>query len=399
MRRLLATTVVTAVAATAVLTAGVAVMFTEVTGGGTAVPAGMLAALGRDLHLTAAQAAARLAADDKAARSSQELRTELGDGYGGAWLTPDASQVVVAVTDERMAAKVRAAGAQPKVVARSEADLDAVKATLDRNAGAAPGSVAGWHVDVVTNTVVVDAVPGMAGDAEAFARASGLPAGTVRVVADAAPALPLDNRPAPVRTTQQGNAQTKRQPGVIRGGDAYLIDDQFRCSIGFAVVGGFVSAGHCGQPGSSVTDPNDNPQGMFVDSSFPGNDYSWVMVNPNWTPRGLVNDYRGGTVRVTGSREAPVGSTVCRSGSTSGWHCGTVQAKNASVRYPQGLVTGLTKTDACAEHGDSGGSWLTGTQAQGVTSGGSGDCTHGGTTYFQPVNEILDHYGLRLVTA
>jgi hypothetical protein len=37
-----------------------------------------------------------------------------------------------------------------------------------------------------------------------------------------------------------------------------------------------------------------------------------------------------------------------------------------------------------------------GAQAQGVTSGGSGNCQSGGTTYFQPVNEILSAYGLTL---
>jgi hypothetical protein len=37
-------------------------------------------------------------------------------------------------------------------------------------------------------------------------------------------------------------------------------------------------------------------------------------------------------------------------------------------------------------------------QAQGVTSGGSGNCTEGGVTYFQPVGEILTVYGLSLVT-
>ena len=103
--------------------------------------------------------------------------------------------------------------------------------------------------------------------------------------------------------------------------------------------------------------------------------------------------------RWRGSREAPVGATVCRSRSTTGWHCGTIQAKHASVRYPQGLITGVTQTDVCAEPGDFGGSWLTGNQAQGVTSGGSGDCTDGATTYFQPVNEILFRYGLHLITA
>jgi len=62
--------------------------------------------------------------------------------------------------------------------------------------------------------------------------------------------------------------------------------------------------------------------------------------------------------------------------------------------YSQGTVTGMIRTNVCAEPGDSGGSLVAGNGAQGVTSGGSGNCTVGGTTYFQPVNEILDTYGL-----
>nr|WP_308167771.1 trypsin-like serine protease [Catellatospora tritici] len=53
----------------------------------------------------------------------------------------------------------------------------------------------------------------------------------------------------------------------------------------------------------------------------------------------------------------------------------------------------------CAEPGDSGGSLIAGSQAQGVTSGGSGNCTSGGTTYFQPVNEILQAFSLTLMTS
>ncbi|HET8660459.1 MAG TPA: S1 family peptidase, partial [Micromonosporaceae bacterium] len=112
----------------------------------------------------------------------------------------------------------------------------------------------------------------------------------------------------------------------------------------------------------------------------------------------VVNNYSGGTVGVSGSTEAAVGASICRSGSTTGWHCGSIQAKNQTVNYPQGTVNGLTRTNVCAEPGDSGGSWLSGNQAQGVTSGGSGNCTSGGTTYYQPVNEILSAYGLTLVT-
>ena len=107
----------------------------------------------------------------------------------------------------------------------------------------------------------------------------------------------------------------------------------------------------------------------------------------------------GGAVAVKGSTQAAVGATVCRSGSTTGWHCGQIQGFNSTVRYAEGSVSGLIRTNVCAEPGDSGGSLLAGNQAQGVTSGGSGDCTSGGTTYFQPVNEILQTYGLRLLTS
>src|SRR6185437_115519 len=144
---------------------------------------------------------------------------------------------------------------------------------------------------------------------------------------------------------------------------------------------------------------NQAPQGRFPASSFPGdNDFGVVAVNGNWTPQPMVNDFNGGTVPVAGSQEAPVGASVCRSGSTTGTHCGVIQAKNATVNYPEGAVTGLTRTNVCAEAGDSGGPWLSGDQAQGVTSGGSGDCTVGGTTFFQPVNEILQDNNLTLVT-
>jgi streptogrisin C len=62
-------------------------------------------------------------------------------------------------------------------------------------------------------------------------------------------------------------------------------------------------------------------------------------------------------------------------------------------------VFGLTRTTACAEPGDSGGSFVAANgQAQGVTSGGSGNCTFGGVTFFQPLNPMLNSYNLSLVT-
>src|SRR5919205_1213275 len=101
----------------------------------------------------------------------------------------------------------------------------------------------------------------------------------------------------------------------------------------------------------------------------------------------LVDRYAAGAdVTVAGSAVAAVGSSVCRSGSTTGWHCGTIQATNQTVNYGNGdIVFGLTRTSVCAEPGDSGGAYVspngaTRVQAQGITSGGSGNCSSGGTT-------------------
>jgi streptogrisin B len=44
--------------------------------------------------------------------------------------------------------------------------------------------------------------------------------------------------------------------------------------------------------------------------------------------------------------------------------------------------------------GDSGGPLYDGTAAVGLTSGGSGNCTSGGTTFFQPVTAALSACGV-----
>jgi streptogrisin C len=334
----------------------------------------VLAALQRDLGLNADQAKERLAQEQTAAATQKAVKDFAGTSYAGGWFDPALGKLVVGVTDQAKARVVKALGAEPKVVANSAASLDATKAAIDA-VGNAPTEVTGWYVDDKANSVVVTVRRGAVSSVSSFLTAARA-AGPVTVVeTDQTPVLFAD----------------------IRGGDAYYINGTSRCSIGFSVSGGFVSAGHCGSAGDTVTSGG-QAMGSFSGSSFPGNDYSYVRTNSSWTPTAKVNHYGGADVIVSGSTEAAVGASVCRSGSTTGWHCGTVQAKNQTVNYQQGSVSGLTQTNACAEPGDSGGSWVSGTQAQGVTSGGSGNCTSGGTTYFQPVNEILSVYGVSLIT-
>ena len=197
-------------------------------------------------------------------------------------------------------------------------------------------------------------------------------------------------------------ASIQRTNGVFRpdlaGGDA-IYGGGYRCSLGFSVRSGstyyFLTAGHCGNVASTwYSDSGQSTQvGTTDDSEFPGNDFALVRWTGSGTPSGTVDLY-GSSQDITTSGNATVGESVRRSGSTSHVHSGTVQALNATVRYAEGTVTGMIQTNVCAEPGDSGGSLFDGSKALGLTSGGSGDCTSGGTTFFQPVSEALTNYGV-----
>jgi streptogrisin C len=379
-----------AVAAVAVAATAAAVAFTLPSVAGTNAPRGgtapraaagdvapeLLAAMRRDLGVDGDQARTRLQRAEWASRVSATLAAQTGGEYGGAWLAKDGVTLKVAVTGRDAARTVEAAGAEAVMVKRSEAALDSAKEKLDA-AGADADDLVGWYVDVTANKVVVVAERGETAAAWDFARDAGLNTAAVAVTTAARPKPLID----------------------VRGADAYIVNGNARCSVGFSVVGGFVTAGHCGAAGARTATENGVAQGVTRASVFPGSaDMGFVETNGDFTPQPVVNDFQGNLLPVAGNTEAPVGAAICRSGSTTGTRCGVIQAKNQTVNYPEGAVTGLTRTNVCAEGGDSGGPWLSGDQAQGVTSGGSGNCAVGGTTFFQPLNEILAENDLTLVT-
>jgi streptogrisin C len=342
----------------------------------------ILAAMKRDLGLDAEQAHVRVARELQATEVIEQLRTAAGNAFGGAWLVD--GELNVAVTDEALSSKVTDAGAKAVVVDTPVSKLEEAKKALDSmdleaalgKREEAAGGIAAYYVDVAANKLVLEALSSSTTQAADLAKKVGL------VEAD-----------YEVRTV----ANMPTTFATIRGGDAYLINRSARCSVGFSVTTGFVSAGHCGTTGATATTSGGAALGTFSGSSFPGNDYSYIRGASGNTFSGRINNYNGGTLPVSGSTASAVGASVCRSGSTTGVFCGTVRSTGATVNYSEGRVTGLTQTNVCAEPGDSGGSFYSGAQAQGVTSGGSGDCSSGGVTYFQPVNEILSAFGLTLV--
>ncbi|HEY0169000.1 MAG TPA: S1 family peptidase [Jatrophihabitans sp.] len=188
----------------------------------------------------------------------------------------------------------------------------------------------------------------------------------------------------------------------IAGGDP-IYGGGSGCTLGFNVrdssnVYYFLTAGHCGNVAGTwyANSSYTTVLGPTAGSSFPGNDYALVKyTNAAIAHPGAVNLCNGSSQDITSAGNAYVGEPVkyasCRTGFV---RSGVVTAVNATVNYAQGTVYGLIKTNICAEGGDSGGPLFDGAKALGLLSGGSGNCTTGGTTYFQPVTEALAAYGV-----
>ena len=362
------------------------------------------AVMQRDLGLTSAQLSQYLKIERLAAQQEKQQAKAQGRNFAGSWIErqPNGSfKLVVATTSIRP--QKAAAGIEIRNARHSLAELDTSKAQLDAvqaRGGKVPKGVYGWYVDLPSNSVVVSVGKGAQQAGIDFAAASGVDVQRVRLVTE-------EEQPS-LRLDLKGGQGYLRNPG-----DGYL----YACSIGFPVTQGstpaYVTAGHCGDAGENVYfEPSQwtlGPKiGSFAASRFPnpgqtGNDYAWVRVDSGHTTSPIVYGWGKGDVTVRGGTEAAVGAAICRSGRTSGWRCGTIEAKNQTVNYSSGeTILNLTRTTACSEGGDSGGSFITGPgQAQGVLSGGSGSCkgkqpNNRTRSFFQPLLPILSTYGLTL---
>ncbi|WSA42683.1 S1 family peptidase [Streptomyces sp. NBC_01808] len=259
------------------------------------------------------------------------------------------------------------ANAQEASPSFSAAELRAV----DQAVGEADVAGSAWYVDRASDTVVVtvDSTVSKAEVAE-ITEAAGEHAGAVDV--------------------QRTNGKFTK---YIAGGEA-ITTGGARCSLGFNVQSGdgtkyALTAGHCTNIGSSWS------IGTRAGTSFPTNDYGIIRHSNPAAADGRVYLWNGQYQDITTAANPSVGQSVRRSGSTTGLHGGSVTGLNATVNYGGGdVVYGMIQTNVCAEPGDSGGPLFAGSTALGLTSGGSGNCSSGGTTFYQPVVEALNAYGV-----
>jgi streptogrisin B len=330
-----------------------------------AVTTGLLAATAFALPSATATAASTAKATPEAAAA---VAAHLGaTSTAGSYYDAAHKTSVVNVTTKAAANAVRAAGATPRLVDHSTAQL------TKAGDAAKKADIAGtaWAVNPRTNTLQISVDSRVTGAQLAALKKS---------------------------TAGYGSAvEFKKASGtfskLISGGDP-IYTTSWRCSLGFNVRSGttyyFLTAGHCTEGYPNYYTSSNTYIGPTVGYSFPTNDYGIVRYDSTVAHAGTV-----GNQDITTAANAFVGESVTRRGSTTGIHSGTVQALNATVNYGGGdVVYGMIQTNVCAEPGDSGGSLYDGTKAIGLTSGGSGNCSSGGTTFFQPVTEALSAYGV-----
>lgn len=199
-------------------------------------------------------------------------------------------------------------------------------------------------------------------------------------------------------------ASTPTAPVPIGGGSLLFTSTGTRCTAAFAATAGrtgylIAGPGCSGSVSTLVYSGNNILVGQITAAPTPPGGYTVVRVTntTDWQLVGWI-DTGIGKVSITGSMETPVGGAVCLLSRATGVRCGTIVAKNQTIAFPEGVITGLTRTNICIEPGSRPIAFVSGSQAQGVPVGGTGSCSIGGSSFFQPINRILSAYGLALLT-
>lgn len=333
---------------------------------------------------------------DQSPLVAEALEAQLGSDSGvvGSYYD-ETGQLVVSVSDLTTAQLVRDAGAIPRLVRFTARQLTAVQNELNQLArGSSAGMVRSWYVDPVSGTVVVT-----------------VPTGAHDLITERFLTRAEANGDRVTIRRAVGKVATTADDFGLRGGLQVDKNTGYVCSLGFNArttkgTAIFLTAGHCtaGKPSFSR---NGYVLGNTRTSSFPGNDFGSVGVIEGWDQQGYVEGWGAGNIAVKGLADATVGSTLCKSGKTTGWTCGKIVARNVTVNYGNNrVVRGLFEHTACVEAGDSGGANMTGSYAQGITSGAAlinGQCLEkSGRTnesYSQPIAEALQGTKSRLVLA
>ncbi|WP_442790619.1 S1 family peptidase [Nocardia sp. NBC_01329] len=413
-------------ASAAVLLFGPTAVSTAAPDPGIGLPADLVAALNRDLHISPEQYLQRADTAQQVAAFATTAQRQYPQVFGGAWLD-EQGRGVVALANGPGADEARGAaestGFVVRNVAKSESALRGEKSAFERWLDGQPEAVAslvrGVVIDTVNNSIAVRV------DKVGLPMPNFIDPARVIVMAP----------PIAAETLPQAAAIAESGATPVGGGDGFAAiagDSSLRCSFGFNGIGPAgntvnITAGHC--------NPNlDDPGAAAVHESLGGNkvgpkiatyqksvlgsqDYSIMGIEDGAAGRFQNNQVKvpgAAPIAVDGVATPVVGAPVCKSGSRTGFSCGVVNAVDQTVQVGDRQLTQSFSANICALPGDSGGPIVTGRQALGISSASSvadypiceipnilGVLTGNAPQLFaQPVSVVLsDNPGLRIRTS
>ncbi|MFD8583394.1 S1 family peptidase [Streptomyces californicus] len=356
----------------------------------------MVQALASSLGVSEKAAVERLDRQDaqQATLAGLQKRGITGDGA----FFDASGDLTVNAGDTAEAAAIEKAGLEARVPARGQAELDRIKAELDRAAAdKTPSGVVAWAVDLPSDTVTVKVNNERGAAAKAFIAKAARHGAAVKI--------------------ERGQEKLEAKAAIYPGSKMTFNNTSQWCSVGYGARDSagrqyLVTAGHCvtntlRYDGAAFAQGYKTRYALGTRSV----DMGILTINSGHSITTSVGTWgNSNPVAVRGGSRASSGAAICKSGATTGWTCGTIGSYNNTVTYvdlnggPDTVVSGLATSSVCVEGGDSGGAYISGNQAQGMTSGGPTNqkCTGGvnsrGSSYFQPLDDALRYYGLTLNT-
>lgn len=352
-----------------------------------------VASLAEAAGISREEAVRRLENQGPQAELAEQLAEQLGDRSGGSYLDRRSGELIVNVLDDRAAEQVRAAGATPRTVRYSMAELQGVSDRLDpQGVAGRSGLVTSIGVDPQTDTVVVT-----------------IPAAAQREAAEFIEQVQSYGDRTRIEFSR--DSVLEQQSTYVYAGGQTISSALGSCTAGLAAKDAsnyryMLTALHC---------VSGNAYNVYTSGQFFGqrwyqsqNYYDMATVS-NWNPNNMVQTATAGPwynyVVIKGALTSIQNWWVCKSGMTTGWKCGyvTLTGQKVWVGGTVGYEYNLTAANLCGQKGDSGapvvfqtlqGYWY----ATGIHSAGPAVCTASSNAYFVPVKFLLNTTGLSIVT-
>ncbi|MBF6350397.1 MULTISPECIES: S1 family peptidase [Nocardia] len=415
-----------AAASAAVLLFGPTAVSSAAPDPGPGLPADLIAAISRDLHISPEEYLQRADTAQQVAAFATTAQRQFPQVFAGAWLDEHGKGVVALAPGpgaEEARGAAESTGFVVRNVAKSEQTLRGEKSAFERWLDGQPPAVSalvrGVVIDTVNNSIAVRV------DQAGLPMPNFIDPARVIVMAP-----PVAAETLPAAEIAEGSAAAP-----LGGGDGYASvagDGSLRCSFGFNGIGPAgntvnITAGHCNPDLDNVGAASVHeslggnrvgPKIATFQKSVLGNqDYSILAIED-----GAAGRFENNQVKVPGAAPVPVegvatpvvGAPVCKSGSRTGFSCGVVNAVDQTVQVGDRQLTQSFSANICALPGDSGGAIVTGRLALGISSASSvadypiceipnilGVLTGNAPQLFaQPVSVVLsDNPGLRIRTS